>query len=293
VNLPNYQKIPSGNLLDFGRKEILKQESKTSSDNHHKNLPDELLFLGLYDEGTPELETSITENGKRKAENDGNNEPNPKSKIQNPKSNEINYTLAVFYKRGEMASRAVAFAEPLWKNVPADYQIELIPREQVELLYPVPYVNALLQSAPAKNVDARFILAIMRQESRFRADVKSNAAARGLLQFISTTADKLAAELDRENFNQDELYNPQTAILFGSQYLSNLFKQFPRQPQAVAASYNGGEDNIARWLTRAKTDNPDRYVPEIVFSQSKDYVYKVMASYRVYQMFYDDRLAAK
>jgi hypothetical protein len=58
---------------------------------------------------------------------------NPKSKIQIER---LNYTLAVFYKRGEMASRAVAFAEPLWKNVPADYQIELIPREQVELLYP-------------------------------------------------------------------------------------------------------------------------------------------------------------
>jgi hypothetical protein len=44
VSLPDYQKIPSGNLLDFGRKEVLKQESKTSSDNHHKNLADELLF---------------------------------------------------------------------------------------------------------------------------------------------------------------------------------------------------------------------------------------------------------
>jgi soluble lytic murein transglycosylase len=290
---PDYQKIPGGKLLDFGRKEVLKQKSKTSSDNHHKNLADELLFLGLYDEGTPELETSLKENSKQKTENLESNEANPKSKIQNPKLNDLNYTLAVFYKRGEMANRAVAFAEPLWKNVPADYQIELIPRDQIELLYPAPYADALLQSAPAKNVDPRFILSIMRQESRFRADVKSNAAARGLLQFISTTADKIAGELDRENFSQDELYNPATAILFGSQYLSNLFKQFPRQPQAVAASYNGGEDNIARWLARAKTDNPDRYVPEIVFSQSKDYVYKVMASYRVYQVFYDEKLKAK
>jgi soluble lytic murein transglycosylase len=75
--------------------------------------------------------------------------------------------------------------------------------------------------------------------------------------------------------------------------LSNLFKKFPRQPQAVAASYNGGEDNMARWLARAKTDNPDRYVPEIAFAQSKDYVYKVMANYRVYQVFYDEKLTAK
>jgi soluble lytic murein transglycosylase len=133
----------------------------------------------------------------------------------------------------------------------------------------------------------------MRQESRYRADVKSNAAARGLMQFISTTSDKIADELTRENFKQDELYNPPTAILFGSQYLSNLFKIFPAQPSAVAASYNGGEDNMTRWLARSKSNNPDRYVPEILFTQSKDYVYKVMASYRVYRMLYDEKLKAK
>ena len=293
TNLPDYQKIPEGKLLEFGRKTVLRETRENSVNNYHKNIADELLFLGLYDEGTPELETSLKENGKAKAEITVDNEANSKPKIRNPKSNDFDYTLAVFYKRGEQANRSVAFAEPLWRNVPADYQIELIPRDQIELLYPAPYADALLQFAPSKNVDTRFILAIMRQESRFRADVKSNAAARGLLQFISTTANKIANELDRENFSQDELYNPPTAILFGSQYLFNLFKQFPRQPQAVAASYNGGEDNIARWLARAKTDNPDRYVPEIVFSQSKDYVYKVMANYRVYQMFYDDKLMAK
>ena len=61
----------------------------------------------------------------------------------------------------------------------------------------------------------------------------------------------------------------------------------------MAASYNGGEQNMSRWLARSKNDSPDRYVPEIIFSQSKDYVYKVMANYRIYQMFYDEKLKAK
>ena len=192
-----------------------------------------------------------------------------------------------------MANRATVYAEPLWKNVPADYQIELIPREQLKLLYPAPYADSFLKYAAPRKVDSRFMLSIMRQESRFRADVKSNAAARGLMQFISTTSDKLAVDLKRENFRQDELYNPPTAILFGAQYLSDLFKIFPDQPAAVAASFNGGEDNMTRWFARAKSDDPNRYVPEIVFSQSKDYVYKVMANYRIYQMLYDENLKAK
>jgi soluble lytic murein transglycosylase len=133
----------------------------------------------------------------------------------------------------------------------------------------------------------------MRQESRFRADAKSASAARGLMQFIPATADTIAAQVGKRDFRQDELYNPATAILFGSQYLGNLFKLFDGMPQAVAASYNGGEDNVARWVARARSNDPDRYVPEIGFAQSKDYVYKVMSNYRVYQKLYDEELRAR
>jgi soluble lytic murein transglycosylase len=275
AELPAYKNVPNFNLLEFGRKEVFRKERETPLTNSHKNLADELLFLGLYDEATPELEISLSDN---------------ETKDQKPKTEDLNYTLAVFYKRGDMAHRAVGFVEPLWRNVPRDFLIELMPREQAELLYPAPYKDALLQFAPERKVDPRFVLAIMRQESRFRADVKSVAAARGLMQFIASTSNRIADELGRKNFRQDDLYNPPTAVLFGSQYLANLFKQFPAQPQAVAASYNGGETNMARWLARSAADDPDRYVAEIVFSQSKDYVYKVMANYRVYQTLYDENL---
>lgn len=277
TTLPEYQKIPSFKLSEFGRKELKEKKAGGNTENMHRKIADELIFLGIYDEGTPELERSLQSTSSEPRTVNG----------------DVNYTLAVFYKRGEMAHRAVGFIEPLWKSVPADYEIALIPRDQAELLYPVPYTDALLRYAPERNVDPRFVLSIMRQESRYRADVKSYAAARGLMQFISTTSNRIAKELNRDNFKQDELYNPPTAILFGSQYLSNLFKLFPNQPQAVAASYNGGEDNVRRWMLRAKSDVADIYVPEIVFSQSKDYAYKVLANYRVYQSIYDENLRVK
>ncbi|MGI8849134.1 MAG: lytic transglycosylase domain-containing protein, partial [Pyrinomonadaceae bacterium] len=280
--LPEYQKLSQRKLLDLGRKEVVKVSRNNSNINIHKVLADEFLFLGLYDEAAPELEASRLEES-------------PKSKIQSPnsKSEDFEFTLAVFYKRGDIAHRAVSYIEPLWRQIPADFELELIPREQLDLLYPAPYKESLVKYGLEKKVDPRFVLSIMRQESRFRADVKSYAAARGLMQFISTTSDKIAFELERENFKQDELYHPPTAILFGSQYLSNLFRLFPNQTAAVAASYNGGEDNMMRWLARSKTENPDRYVPEIIFTQSKDYVYKVMANYRVYQMLYNENLDKK
>ncbi len=48
----------------------------------------------------------------------------------------------------------------------------------------------LLKYAKQKNVDPRFLLAIMMQESSFRANAKSPAAARGLLQLVYDTAIK-------------------------------------------------------------------------------------------------------
>ncbi len=265
--LDAYREIPSYRLLDFRRRTMLRKGERNTS-----SIEDELLFLGLFDEGTPELERRI------------------KTSPAAANSEDAGYTLAVFYRRGDIAHRAVGFIEPAWRRVPSDFLIELIPPGQAELLYPAPYADSLLRYAPPRGVDPRYVLSIMRQESRYRADVKSVAAARGLMQFISTTSNQIAAQLGRDDFRQDELYDAPTAILFGSQYLSNIFKLFPDSPAAVAAGYNGGEDNVKRWITRSRSNTPDRYVPEIIFSQSKDYAWKVMANFRVYQILYDERL---
>ena len=227
-----------------------------------------MLLLGLYDEALPEF--LAARNGSAGPDED--------------------YSIAVLSLRAGIPSRAVRFGEQIWKTVPADYVIELAPRELVELLYPAPFRGSLLKHTSNRNVDPRLVLSIARQESRFQADAKSIAAARGMMQFIASTANEIAAQVNQANFNQDDLYNADTAILFGSQYLSNLFKQFPNQPQAVAGSYNGGADNLARWIARSRANEADRYVPEIGFSQTKDYVYKVMANYWTYQRLYDAQL---
>lgn len=264
--LPAYKSPPTIKPAEIGRKQILTDPNTAGSQTG----ADELLFLGLYDEAAAQVEgTAVTRSVDAKG---------------------APVVPANIYLRGDRADKAIAFAEPLWKKIPADYPIELIPRDQIEMLYPAPYADPLVKYAVPRGVDPRLLLAIMRQESRFQPDVKSYAAARGLMQFISTTSNKLAGALGREDFKQDELYYPPTAILFGSQYLADLFKLFPDQPDAAVASYNGGEENMKRWLARSKSNLPDLYVPEIAYAQSKDYVYKVMASYRVYLAAYDENL---
>ena len=310
ASLPAYNSFPSMTLVPLGRQEVLTDSASDvasageNDEPSHQRIADELLFLGLYDEGTPELAAPRIQKlpaseqkppaSEQKAEGDNSNAPgrtagNTRAQPQGS-SVDFDYTLAVYFMRGGNANQALRFALPLWKNVPGDYLLELAPPQLVELLYPTPYAPAFLAHAPARGVDPRFLLAIARQESSFRPEAKSAAAARGLMQFISATAGDIASQLGRGSFREDELYDPSIAILFGAQYISNLFKKFPNMPQAVAASYNGGDENVARWVARARSNDPDRYVLEIGFAQTKDYVYRVMSNYRAYQRLYSSQL---
>jgi soluble lytic murein transglycosylase len=152
--------------------------------------------------------------------------------------------------------------------------------------YPAPYREAILRSATARGVDPRLVLAIMRQESGFRPRAKSQAAARGLLQLTIDTASKYAPGAGLNQLQDIELYRPETNILVGSEYLAALTRLFPNQPEAVAASYNGGEDNVARWLKRAGQRDAGVFAAEVGFSETKDYVFKVMSNYRAYRHLY-------
>src|SRR5258705_74151 len=183
-------------------------------EGRHQTLADILGLLGLYDEALPELLAA-------------RNPENLATKTSGANASQISdgaYTIAVLSLRAELPNRAVSFGEQFWKTVPADFVLELAPRELLEFLYPAPFRKSLLKNTSSRNVDPRFILSIARQESRYQVDAKSAAAARGMMQFIPATANEIATQLKRQDFEQDDLYYADTAILFGSQYLSNLFQ---------------------------------------------------------------------
>lgn len=159
--------------------------------------------------------------------------------------------------------------------------------------YPAPYRQAILTTAKARKLDPRFILAIIRQESVFKPTAKSPAGARGLLQLTIDTARKYAPDVGLNSLTENQLYRPETSILVGGEYLAELAKLFPNMPEAVAASYNGGEDNVARWVRRARHNDPGVFTAEIGFDETKAYVQKVMANYRAYQQLYTENLVAR
>lgn len=161
---------------------------------------------------------------------------------------------------------------------------------RLEREYPVMYRSEILRFAKLRKIDPRFLLAIMKQESSFRAGAKSPAAARGLLQLVYDTALKYNKKAGYPNLQPDDLYNPTVNIAIGSLYVAELKDQFDGVYEAIAASYNGGEDNAARWLNRSRPKEPAIFAAEVGFAETKNYVFKVMNNYRVYRELYNENL---
>lgn len=159
--------------------------------------------------------------------------------------------------------------------------------------YPAPYRQAILAASKRRKIDPRFVLAIIRQESVFRPMAKSPAGARGLLQLTIDAAQKYAANAGFKSLSENQLYQPETSIQIGSEYLKELSDMFPNSLEAVAASYNGGEDNVARWVRRAKQKDPGVFTSEVGFDETKGYVQKVMNNYWVYRQLYNADLSRR
>lgn len=156
--------------------------------------------------------------------------------------------------------------------------------------FPAAFSSDVLRESKKRRLDPRFVLAIMKQESTFRPAIKSPSAARGLLQLVFDTALKYNKKAGYPSLQPDDLYNPSINVAIGCEYIAALRDEFGGLNEAIAASYNGGEDNAARWLNRSKPKDPGIFAAEIGFAETKNYVFKVMNNYRVYREMYDENL---
>jgi soluble lytic murein transglycosylase-like protein/TolA-binding protein len=156
--------------------------------------------------------------------------------------------------------------------------------------FPAPFRFQVLSEAKKRSVDPRLVLAIMKQESQFKPNAKSPSAARGLLQLTIDAAQKYGPRAGLKQVSDDSLYQPGTNIAIGTEYIAELSRMFAGLAEAVAASYNGGEDNVARWLGRTNQGDAGVFTAEVGFTETKNYVFKVMSFYRAYRQLYDSNL---
>src|SRR5437762_8029904 len=125
-------------------------------------------------------------------------------------------------------------------SVPRDYVPDLLPLLVRQLLYPRYFYDYIVDDAKHFGADPTLVLSIMREESRFNPRAKSAAAARGLLQFIITTARDVGKAIGLVQVSPEDLYDPKLVIQLGAKYIGDLLSQFERDGYKVAAAYNAG-----------------------------------------------------
>jgi Transglycosylase SLT domain len=185
------------------------------------------------------------------------------------------------------ASRESIYAiEVMMKRVPQDFVPDLLPLVVRQLLYPRYFYDAITGDAGKYDADPVLLLSIMREESRFNPRAKSQAAARGLLQFIITTARDIGRDVGLVDLAPEDLYDPRVIIQLGAKYVAELMGQFDANRYATAAAYNAGPKQVALWRRLQAAPGDDAFLAAINFDETKHYVRKVMNSYARYGEIY-------
>jgi soluble lytic murein transglycosylase-like protein len=201
-----------------------------------------------------------------------------------PTSSGLTQSLAL--NLGNASRESIQAIEMLMNGVPNDYVPQLLPLVVRQLLYPRYFASFIEADAKSFGADPTLVLAIMREESRFNPRAKSEAAARGLLQFIITTARQIGRDVGLVDVDEDDLYDPRVIIRLGAKYVSTLSKELGGDRYQVAAAYNAGPHQTALWSRLAAAPGDDYFLTAVSFDETKNYVRKVMNSYKRYAEIY-------
>ncbi len=150
------------------------------------------------------------------------------------------------------------------------------------LAYPKPYEEIVEAAANEAGIDPLLVWALMRQESRFDPEALSYVNAQGLMQVIPSTRDWIA-EMMGEQVRADAMFDPETAIRFGSFYLGSLIELFEGDIELAVAAYNGGPGSVTTWLGDPMVDSREDFYRWIGFGETREFLMKVMLNYRIYQ----------
>ncbi len=160
-----------------------------------------------------------------------------------------------------------------------------VPIYILRLRYPAAYSALVVKAANTYAVHPFVMYAKMRIESFFWKYAYSVADARGLNQFIPTTADDVANQLGLTDFVYDDLFRPAVSIPMGAYYLNYIAQQTGGGPEAMLAGYYAGPANAGIWLDLAKGD-VDLFVEVIRLSDAKGYVTTTFEYFEEYRVLY-------
>ena len=124
------------------------------------------------------------------------------------------------------------------------------------------YDQHIREAATLYQIPVELVRAVIKVESDFDPRAVSPANARGLMQMIPETAQRMMV---------DDVFDPRQNIFGGTRYLRVLANMFNGDIQLTLAGYNAGEAAVMRYGG----------IPP--YSETQDYVARVLGFYRSYR----------
>lgn len=154
------------------------------------------------------------------------------------------------------------------------------------LLYPYGFKEYIDKYSKQFNIDPLFVLAVIREESRFQPDAGSYAGALGLMQIIPKTGKGIASQLGITKFENQMLLDPELSIKMGAYYLSRQLESFNQNKYYAAGAYNGGPGSMNKWISSWGDKDIEEFIEYVSYDETRNYIKKVMGSYFFYKMLY-------
>ena len=156
-----------------------------------------------------------------------------------------------------------------------------------ENIYPLEYTEFVGMYAKEYNIPEYVILAVIKVESDFDPNATSRVGAMGLMQMMPDTFLWLTGgEHLKEYLPAASLYSPDVSIRYGTYYLLYLYRKFDYNWNTALAAYNGGEGNVAKWLSSPDYSDGEGNLTYIPVKETRNYVKKVNTAIESYKKLY-------
>ncbi|HET9762177.1 MAG TPA: transglycosylase SLT domain-containing protein [Casimicrobiaceae bacterium] len=154
-------------------------------------------------------------------------------------------------------------------------------RHDFALRYPTPFLPEIEAAARDNDLDSALVYGLVRQESRFVADIVSASGAVGLMQLMPATARWVAGRIGTDSRSLG-LRDPAGNARLGAYYLRYVLDKLGGMPLLAAAAYNAGPKRAEAWRAAVPLEGAV-YAETIPFTETRDYVKKVLANAMFYQ----------
>ncbi len=167
------------------------------------------------------------------------------------------------------------------------FKIVRVQNIALKKIYPTKYNEYVEKYSKENNVDKYMIYAIIKAESNFKSDVKSNSNAIGLMQLLENTAVEMSNSIKQDEITEKSLYDPEMNIKLGISYYSYLLKHYRGNNILALTAYNAGMGNVDNWIKKGviKSDGSD--IENIPYKETNNYVRKILRDYKLYVKLYN------